>query len=178
MPGHSCDPAQNTPTNKIYHLHGCVLESVQSAKYLGVTLSEDLKWSEHINNITKKTNQTLGFLKHNIRVHNKDLKSTAYKTLVRPQLEYASTVWSPHTDLDINKLESVQCRAARWVTRDYQYTSRVSTMLQDLNWRTLDQQRIDSRLIRSSFTRFSAPARLFLPGRHTLPYMSGTLSFP
>ena len=26
-------------------------------------------------------------------VHNKDLKSVAYKTLVRPQLEYASTVW-------------------------------------------------------------------------------------
>ena len=53
----------------------------------------------------------------------------------------------PHTDLDINKLESVQRRAARWVTRDYQYTSSVSKMLQDLNWRTLDQRRIDSRLV-------------------------------
>ena len=125
MPGHSCDPAQNTPTNS-------------SAKYLGVTISEDLKWSEHISNITKKTNQTLGFLKRKILVHNKDLKSTAYKTFVRPQLEYASTVWSPHTDLDINKLESVQCSAVRWVTCDYQYTSSVSTMLQDLNWCTND----------------------------------------
>ena len=138
---------RKTPLQTKYHLHGCVLESVPSAKYLGVTISEDLKWSEHINNITKKANQTLGFLKRNIRVHNKDLKSTAYKTLVRPQLEYASTVWSPHTDLDINKLESVQRRAARWVTRDYQYTSSVSSMLQDLNWRTLDQRRIDSRLV-------------------------------
>ena len=53
----------------------------------------------------------------------------------------------PHTDLDINKLESVQRRAARWVTRDYQYTSSVSTMLQDLNWRTLDRRRIDIRLV-------------------------------
>ena len=52
-----------------------------------------------------------------------------------------------HTDLDINKLESVQRRAARWVTRDYQYTSSVSTMLQDLNCRTLDQRRVDSRLV-------------------------------
>ena len=51
----------------------------------------------------KKANQTLGFIKRNIQVHNKDLKSTAYKTLVRPQLEYASTVWSPHTDQDIKK---------------------------------------------------------------------------
>ena len=45
----------------------CVLESVSSAKYLGVTISEDLKWTNHINNITKKANQTLGFLKRNIR---------------------------------------------------------------------------------------------------------------
>ena len=33
--------------------------------------------------------------KRNIKVHNNDLKSIAYTTLVRPQLEYASTVWSP-----------------------------------------------------------------------------------
>ena len=56
-------------------------------------------------------------------------------------------MWSPHTDLAINKLESLQRRAARWVTRDYQYTSIVLTMLQDLNWSTLDQRRIDSRLV-------------------------------
>ena len=86
---------RKTPLQTKNHLHGCVLESVPSAKYLGVTISEDLKWSEHINNITKKANQTLGFLKRSIRVHNKDLKSTAYKTLVRPQLEYVSTVCPP-----------------------------------------------------------------------------------
>ena len=50
-----------TPLQTKYHLHGCVLESVQSAKYLGVTISKDLKWSELINNITKKANQTQGF---------------------------------------------------------------------------------------------------------------------
>ena len=111
---------RKTPFQTKYYLHGCVLESVPSAKYLGVTISEDLKWTDHINDISKKANQTLGFLKRNIRVHSRDLKSTAFKTLVRPQLEYAPTVWSPYTDQAINKLESVQRRAARWVTRDYQ----------------------------------------------------------
>ena len=57
--------------------------------------SDDLSWSTHIYNITKNANQTLGFLKGNIRVYNKDLKSVAYKTLVRPQLEYTST-YGPH----------------------------------------------------------------------------------
>ena len=56
-------------------------------------------------------------------------------------------MWSPYTDQDINKLESVQRRAARWVTRDYRYSSNMSAMLQDLNWRTLNQRRIDSLLV-------------------------------
>ena len=118
-----------TPFHTKYHLHDCVLESFPSAKYLGVTISEDLKWTDHINDIAKKANQTLGFLKHNIRVHNRDLKSTAYKTLVHPRLEYASTVWSPHTDQNIDKLESVQRTAARWVTCDYRYSNASGSQL-------------------------------------------------
>ena len=51
----------------------------------------------------------------------------------------------PHTTTDINKVEAVQRRVARWATRDYRYTSSVTAMLKDLNWRPLDQRRIDSR---------------------------------
>ena len=79
------------PTETRYYL----LHSVSSAKNLGVTISDDLSWSTHIDNIIKSANQTLGLLKRNIRVHNKDLKSVAYKTLIRPQLEYSSTAWYP-----------------------------------------------------------------------------------
>ena len=129
-----------------YILHGTVLESVPSTKYLGVTISDNLSWTPHIDSVSKKATQTLGFLKRNIEVHNKDLKSTAYTTLVQPQLEYASTVWSPHTATDIIKLEAVQCRSACWATHDYQRTSSVTQMIKDLNWHTLEQWRIDSRL--------------------------------
>ena len=40
-------------------LHNTELESVSAAKYLGVTISDDLSWEKHIDNITKKANQTL-----------------------------------------------------------------------------------------------------------------------
>ena len=60
---------------------------------------------------------------------------------------YTSTVWSPHTANDINKLESVPLRATRWVTRDYRYTSSLTAMLKDLNWHPLNQWHIDSRLV-------------------------------
>jgi hypothetical protein len=43
-----------TPVKFKYCLHGHVLESVDKAKYLGVTISEDLKWESHINNICGK----------------------------------------------------------------------------------------------------------------------------
>ena len=73
-------------------LHNVEQESASAAKYLGVTITDDLSWSSHIDNTTMKAKQTLGFLKRNIRVHSQDLKSVTYKTLVRPQLEYTSTV--------------------------------------------------------------------------------------
>ena len=90
------------PIQTKYILHGTVLKS--SAKYLGVTISDNLSWTPHIDSVSKKANQTLGFLKRNIKVHNKDLKPIAYTTLVRPQLEYASKVWSPHTATEIVSL--------------------------------------------------------------------------
>ena len=66
-------------------------------------------------------------------------------TLVRPQLEYASTGWYPHTATDIYRVEAVQRRAARWATRDYSYTSSVTALMRDLNWRPLEQRLIDDR---------------------------------
>ena len=134
------------PVQTRYILHGTILESVPSAKYLGVTISGKHSWTSHTDSVSKKANQTLRFLKRNINVHNKDFKSTAYTTLVRPQLEYASTVWSPHTATDITKHEAVKRRSARWATRYYQRTSSVTQMMKGLNWRTLERRRIDSRL--------------------------------
>ena len=45
---------------------------------------------------------------------NSEARCRAYKAIVRPLLEYACVVWSPHTVKDVNLLEAVQRRAARW----------------------------------------------------------------
>jgi hypothetical protein len=129
-----------------YTLHGHVLEEVTAAKYLGVTISSDMSWNLHIDKTCAKANQKLGFLKRNLKVKNGDLKAKAYKTMVRPLLEYCSTVWDPHTQKQSRCLEMVQRRSARWVTGRYHNTSSVTDMLSDLEWRDLAQQRVDSRL--------------------------------
>jgi hypothetical protein len=134
------------PIPSQYYLHNTLLESVTSAKYLGVDISNDLSWDTHINRSTKKANQTLGFLRRNIKVNSIPLKSMAYQTLVRPQLEYSSEVWSPYTQTQIDQIEAVQRRAARWAMSDFGRTSSVTDMLHTLKWRRLDLRRIDSRL--------------------------------
>ena len=47
------------------------------------------------------------------------VKIDVYNTYVRPILDYAAFVWSPHTTNSINNLESIQRRAARYVMSDY-----------------------------------------------------------
>ena len=96
------------PVMSGYFMHNQKLESVDAAKYLGVSISKDLSWNTHISNITTSANRTLGFVKINVLTKNKDIKTMAYNPLVRPQLEYASAVWSPYTKGNKSKIEKYQ----------------------------------------------------------------------
>ena len=68
-------------------------------------------------------------------------RNTAYQTLVRPKLEYASTAWSPQTPGKIRKLESIQNKAACFVTHKYDRITSVTGLKTSLNWPTLESRR-------------------------------------
>ncbi len=104
-------------------------------------------WNTHILNINKKSNQTLGLLRRNLRVQKTSLKSMAYQSLVRPPIEYVVVVWDPHTLALTRQVEMIQCRAARYATQHYHNISSVSSMLQDLGWKTLQDRRRDEQMI-------------------------------
>lgn len=136
------------PIKSQYFLHGQALDTVDSAKYLGVTFSSDLSWNNHINNLTASANRTLGFIKRNITTKNQQVtRDLAYTSRVRPQAEYASSVWCPYTKSNIDSIEMVQRRAARWVTGNYSHYDSVTEMLKNLGWRSLEQRRYDARLL-------------------------------
>ena len=61
-------------------------------------------------------------------------------------MEYASAIWSPYTKENINKIEMLQRRAARWVCNDHSPYSSVTDMLSNLGWRSLELRRYDSRI--------------------------------
>ena len=84
-------------------------------------------------------------------------------SLVRPQVEYASSVWSFHTKQNIIKIEMTQRRVARWVKKkkkkkNYSPYESVSNMLDDLGWRSLENRRIDCRLVMLHKIYYSNPA--------------------
>ena len=70
---------------------------------------------DHTDHITAKANRSLGFVKRNLKRCPENIKEQAYKSLVRPHLEYASTVWSLHQKYQIDKPEAVQRKAARFI---------------------------------------------------------------
>ena len=127
--------------------HGHQLAQVKSGKYLGVTLTENLSWNAHVDQVTKKANNSLAFLRRNLSSCPSHIKAKSYQTMVRPVVEYASSAWDPHTDRNTEKLEAVQRRAARFVTGDYRTTSSVSDMISNLGWESLQHRRTEAKLI-------------------------------
>ena len=76
-----------------YTLEGTDLENVESIKYFGVTNTSDLRWNTHARNVCTKADRTLGFLRRNLYSCPQEVKEAAYKGLVRPVLDYGSSVW-------------------------------------------------------------------------------------
>ena len=66
--------------NLNYCIDNIVINQVEHAKYLGVTIDSKLKWHEHINSVVKKGNSVYGFLKRNLRNCPAAVKSYCYQT--------------------------------------------------------------------------------------------------
>ena len=115
--------------NKIdasYTLEGTVLENIESIKYLGVTITSDLKWNSHIRNVCSKANRTQDFLRRSLFSCHQDVKEAAYKTLVPPILEYGSQF-----GILIKACSSV-CDKELWYE-----TGSTTGILEELKWETL-----------------------------------------
>ena len=54
--------------------------------------------------------------------------------MVRPQIEFTSAVWDTSYNVDVDTMEKIQHRAARWVLSDYNRTSFMTQILNQLSW--------------------------------------------
>lgn len=137
---------KQTPITNHYTLNEKQVENVSNFKYLGVHLTSDLSWNLHIDTVTSNAYKTLGFIRRNLHFANSDTQLLAYNTLVRSKLDYASQIWNPHQAYLINKIESLQNKSARFITKIYSRTSSINEIKKSLKLPSLQSRRLFSLL--------------------------------
>ena len=96
------------------------LELVQRYKYLGVTITSNLSWSEHINTKCIKAKKLIGLLYRRFYGNADPIALfELYTALVRPHLEYACEVWNPHLQKERDQLERVQKYGLRMCSKQW-----------------------------------------------------------
>lgn len=121
------------PSLHSYNINKDTVAIATQYKYLGIIFTTNLSWSEHITSVSAKASQSLGYLRRNLRNAPSNVRKLAYLTLVRPQLEYASPISSPHQKYLTDMLEWIQNRASRFIYNEYSYQSSVSQIKLNLS---------------------------------------------
>jgi len=130
-----------------YFLCGNQLETTKSHPYLGVKFTDNLRWKEHIQEVTSGCRRTMGVIRRNFRACSTDVKSRLYQSLIQPKLNYGSAAWYPSTKEEKHLLDMIQRSAARLCFNDYSRDSSVTQMLYKLDWTSLETCRQITRLI-------------------------------
>ena len=139
---------KNSASNKeehTYTMEGHNLNYSSCEKDLGVYIDEDLSFDIHISQAINKANRVMAIARKTFDFMNEDIFLNIFKGLVRPHLEYATAVWSPHLIKHIDDLENVQRRATKQIPNfsSLSYADR----LRKLGLPTLSYRRIRGDLI-------------------------------
>ena len=95
------------------------LERVQQTKLLGVYLHENLKWDEHVKELSKSCYSTLSILRKIKNFADFKLRKHLAEALVLSKLDYCDTVFYPLPDFLLKRLQRIQFAAASFVSGHY-----------------------------------------------------------
>ena len=120
----------NTNSKQSYSLNGHILETSSQEKDLGVIVDVDLKFHVHTASVIKKANQLLGVIKRSYKSRDPHTILLLYKSMIRTHLEYGNTIWGPHYQTDIVKVEGVQRRVTKLISgmKDIPYQERLKAL--------------------------------------------------
>ncbi len=111
------DFRRNPPALPPLTIMNSTVTAVESFRFLGTTISQDLKWDNHIVSIVRKAQQRLYFLRQ-LRKFNlpQELLKQFYSTIIESVLCTSITVWfssATKSDLQGNKGENLQSQTYR-----------------------------------------------------------------
>ena len=116
-----------------------------SFNYLGVTLSSDLTWHNHIDNMITKINQRLGVLRRVKEFLDLNTRCVLHTSLVLPLFDYGDTIWGDkNNSILMNSLQVLENKAAKIILNQQQRYSSTKA-LEELKWTTLATRRHNHR---------------------------------
>ena len=115
------------------------VKKVQSTKYLGIHIDENLRWTNHVDCMVKKISSKIGILRKLKRTVPNDCLQTLYNTIVLPHFDYGDVIYDSCTATDKHRLQNLQNRAARILTGSGPRTHR-RDMFKSLGWLTLENR--------------------------------------
>ena len=122
-------------------IFNCNLENVESFKYLGIKLTSDFTWSDHVEYVIPKVNQRLGLLRRIKHLLPFQARLLFYNSVVLPIFDYADLVWGDKNNATImNDLQIMQNKAAKIILDKLLYSS-ATDVLTALKWLKLGQRR-------------------------------------
>jgi hypothetical protein len=119
------------PVSFYYNMNGHILERVNNIKDLGVTVTDDLNWSTHIETILGKANKVSGLIKRTVGFNAScEAKKRLYMSMVRSNVEYCSQIWSGTSRSNVIKIERIQRSATRFILNypNSDYKERLQTL--------------------------------------------------
>ena len=128
-----------------YSLFGHDLHSVDYAKDLGIWLTPSCSFSLHCGKIAARADQIINLIRRSFSTFTNLSFINLHRSIIRPLVEYATSVWCPHYQQDIQRIEGVQRRATKLVPhlRYLPYQER----LRQLNLQSLETRRERADLI-------------------------------
>ena len=136
---------RSTPSDINITINNKTVLQATSFKYLGLTLTPDLSWQEHIDNMITKISQRLGVLRRIKQFLDLDTRCTLYTSLILPLFDYADTIWGDKNNVVLmNSLQTLENKAAKIILDELPWYS-ATEALRRLNWTKLQTRRHNHR---------------------------------
>ena len=135
----------NKPIHPPLYMQNVQIQEVSSHKHLGLYLSNDCSWHQHIDYIKQKAWFRIHIMrKLKFKLDRKSLE-TIYLTFIRPLLEYGDVIWDNCTQYEKNELDKIQNEAARITTGTTKLVS-LDNLYKEVGWQTLHRRRQDHKI--------------------------------
>ena len=117
------------------------IQQVRNTKYLGITIDDELKWSQYVTEVSSKLTRLVHWFRRLSKILPVSILQLVYKTCLLPVIDYACSIWGSSAAKYIYMIQRLQNNAARAVCKNYDYINiRGIDLVKSLNWMTVKQR--------------------------------------